>query len=148
MTPFEPAYFPPSWMDKYTLPGTTVVMNNRYQVCLRKAAIVDGKPITSLSIKRRDKKPIRSWRDLLWIKNQLCGEECEAVEIFPPMSKLLDTSNQYWLWVFPEGVSLGLGLGNDTAVVCDGDGSTAPGRNRQQPLPEWYPPPVVLPEEA
>jgi len=124
-----------------------VWMNNRYQVRRRPAGTINGGVLTVLSIKRNDKKPIRNWRDLLWIKNQLCGDECEAVEVFPAMSKLVDTSNQYWLWVLPEGMSFGFGLGNDTPVIVDGDGTTEPGKSRQAPIPDWYPPTIELPEE-
>jgi hypothetical protein len=53
-----------------------------------------------LSIKRIDKAPIRNWRDLQRIKNELCGPECDAVEIFPRESQLVDTANQFHLWVF------------------------------------------------
>ncbi len=151
LTPFERGDFPPhlQWLKM----GGDVWMNNRYQVVMRRAyRLVDLRSISTgeaddgkrcvihLSIKRRDKKPIRSWRDLLWIKNQLCGDECEAVEVFPPMSVLVDTSNQYHLWVLPAGVRIGFDLGNAEPVVHAGDGHTGPGQARQQPLPDWYPP--------
>jgi len=33
------------------------------------------------------------------IKNEIVGPEHEAVELFPAESRLVDTSNQYHLWV-------------------------------------------------
>ena len=51
-----------------------------------------------LSIKRRDKEPIHDWRDLQEIKNQLCGPEIEAMEIYPAESRKVDSANQYHLW--------------------------------------------------
>lgn len=56
-----------------------------------------------LSIKHHDKKAIRDWRHFQRIKNELAGEEREGLEIFPPESQLVDTANQYHLWVLPEG---------------------------------------------
>ncbi len=117
--------------------------NNRYRVWVRH--ISDG--AIHLSIKRHDKKPIRTWRDLQWIKNQLAGEERWAMEVFPPMSKLVDTSNQYHLWVAPQEVPLPPFLGNDSPVVVDGDGTSGWMKPRQQPIPEWYPDPMTE-EEA
>jgi hypothetical protein len=58
-----------------------------------------------LSIKHHDKKAVRDWRHFQRIKNELAGAEREAVEIFPPESQLVDTANQYHLWVLPEGQS-------------------------------------------
>lgn len=68
-----------------------------YQVAVRRW-IEAGTPFFHLSIKRIDKRPLRDWRDLQRIKNQLVGEEVEAVEIFPAESRLTDTANQYHLW--------------------------------------------------
>lgn len=60
---------------------------------------MEGKFI-HLSIKRNDKEPVHDWRDLQTIKNELIGEENEALEIFPAESRLVDMSNQYHLWVY------------------------------------------------
>lgn len=79
-------------------------INSRYQVNIREVTSDNGKPssppVLHLSIKRRDKQPIHDWRDLQRIKNELVGPECEAVEIYPAESRLVDTSNQFHLWVF------------------------------------------------
>lgn len=58
--------------------------------------------MTHLSIRRRDRAPIHDWRDLQIIKNQICGPEREAVELYPAESRLMDAANQYHLWVFDE----------------------------------------------
>lgn len=55
-----------------------------------------------LSIKRIDRSAIRDWRDLQWIKNQIVGVENEGCELYPAESRLLDTANQYHLWVFED----------------------------------------------
>ena len=80
--------------------------NSRYQVLVRKVgneAKGEGWPETIwLSIKRRDKEPIHDWRDLQRIKNDLVGPEHEAVELYPAESRVVDTANQYHLWVFAD----------------------------------------------
>jgi hypothetical protein len=58
--------------------------------------------VVYLSIKTRDKQPRHDWRELQRIKNELVGEEVEAVELYPAESRLVDTSNQYHLYCFPE----------------------------------------------
>jgi len=51
-----------------------------------------------LSIRRNDRKPVTDWRHKQLIKNQLVGEECEGMELYPAESRLVDTANQYHLW--------------------------------------------------
>lgn len=68
--------------------------NGTYQVAVRR---MEG--MTHLSIKRIDKRPSRDWRDFQEIKNIFCGPECNAVEVYPAESRLVDTANQYHLWV-------------------------------------------------
>jgi hypothetical protein len=55
-----------------------------------------------LSIKRHDRRPIHDWRHLQRIKNALVGEQHEAVELYPAESRLVDTANQYHLWVLAD----------------------------------------------
>ena len=59
-------------------------------------------PLVRLTIIRHDSAPVRSWRDLQTIKNTFIGSECEAVEVFPAESRLLDTANEYHLWAHPQ----------------------------------------------
>jgi len=56
-------------------------------------------PYINLDIKRLDGGSDKNWRDFQQIKNELIGPEHEAVELFPAESRLVDTSNQYHLWV-------------------------------------------------
>jgi hypothetical protein len=85
-----------------------VFANDLYQVTVSCFDTGWG-PITHLSIVRRDRSPTHDWRDLQRIKNELCGPEREAVELYPAESRLVDTNNQYHLWVLPEGGVLPLG---------------------------------------
>ena len=82
-----------------------VWLNNRYQVLVRRS--VEEPPfgrMVYLSIKRIDKEPIHDWRDLQRIKTELAGAETYGVELYPAESQVVDTSNQYHLWCFPDFV--------------------------------------------
>jgi hypothetical protein len=69
-----------------------------------------------LSIRRQDHGACRDWRHFQQIKNQLCGEEREALELYPAESRLVDGANQHHLWVMPEHVRIPVGW-NLRAVV-------------------------------
>ena len=76
-------------------------INNLYQVAMRHTTCPMGK-IIHLSIRRHDRKAIHDWRHFQRIKNELCGLEMEAVELYPAHSRLVDAANQYHLWVLAE----------------------------------------------
>jgi len=76
--------------------GCEIWVNDLFQVELRRYP--DSKMI-QLNIRRRDGScDIRDWRHFQAIKNQLVGEECEGVELYPAESRLVDTSNKWHLW--------------------------------------------------
>ena len=81
----------------------SVYMNDRYQV---NCQILDAPfggfvgDVIWLSIKRRDKASVHDWRDLQTIKNLIVGPEHEGFEIYPAESRLVDTANQYHVFVF------------------------------------------------
>ena len=110
-----------------------VYINSQYQVILRKGGELHGLPeIVWLSIKRRDKEPIHDWRDLQEIKNQLVGEECEGMEIYPAESRKADSANQYHLWVFSDP-AFRIPVGFDTRFVLD-DQTAEMGGAKQRPF--------------
>lgn len=78
-----------------------IFVNNFYQVSVfRNDNAGEGWPsMIHLSIKRHDKAAIHDWRDLQRIKNELVGPEHEAVELYPAESRLVDSCNQYHLFV-------------------------------------------------
>lgn len=84
------------------LPYDSIYLNSRYQVNVRK---VDCPPpfgqAVELSIKARDRAPVHDWRDIQRIKNEIVGPHVEAVELFPAEGRLVDTSNQYYVFCFP-----------------------------------------------
>lgn len=75
-----------------------VWLNRWYQVNVSNR----GTGLVHLSIKRRDKQPVTDWRHKQWIKDQLVGPEHEGVELYPAQSRLVDTANQYHLWVWED----------------------------------------------
>jgi hypothetical protein len=74
-----------------------IYLNDTYQVSLRRLG-----EIIHLSIKRIDREPVHDWRELQQIKTELVGPECEAVELYPAESRVIDTANQYHLWAVPD----------------------------------------------
>lgn len=101
--------------------------NDRYLVH------VDRRPdgtVEALSFRRLDRKPIRDWRDMQRIKNELAGYETEAVELFPADSRLMDSANHYWLWCNPPGVLFPIGYNGGLVSNRSAGGS------RQRPIGE------------
>lgn len=84
-----------------------VFVNNLYQVNIEP---LPG-DMAHLIIRRIDRQPIHNWSHFQQIKNALLGEECEAVEIYPPESRLVDAKHHYHLWGFTRpGRTLGIGF--------------------------------------
>ena len=90
-----------------------VFVNDVYTVRIR-----DASPFIQLDIARIDGKPCTNWREFQRIKNELVGPECEGVELFPAESRLVDTANQYHLWVNPMS-AFRFPFGYQTRVVLD-----------------------------
>lgn len=109
------------------MPGWVgVFFNNLYQVSWRE--IGEEHKVDWLCIRRRDSEAIHDWRDLQRIKNELCGTDREAVEIYPAEDRLVDTSNNYHLWVLPRGFRVPFGY--DERDVSD----RPFGANKQRPF--------------
>lgn len=113
------------------IPDSIVVMRNSiYTVQIDECVSAWGE-ITWLSIKRNDRLPIHDWREFQRIKNELCSPTREAFEIYPNESRLVDSSNQYHLWVLPEGAEIPVGYA-ERCVVDHTKASFGPGRNAVQ----------------
>jgi hypothetical protein len=91
--------------------------NGKYQVIVR----AEQEGWEWLSIKRKDREVIHDWRELQEIKNAICGEEREAVELYPAESRLVDSSNQFHLWVLPKGEMFPFGYGKRLVVKGHND---------------------------
>ncbi len=59
-----------------------------------------------LAIKRVDKTPIRSWRELQDIKNDVAGIDAVEIEIYRRECEVTDIANSYPIWVMRDDVDL------------------------------------------
>lgn len=109
--------------------ATEIWKNDLYQVQLRRLA----NDVVHLNIRRVDGGPIlRDWRHFQQIKNELVGEECEAIEIYPAESRKVDTANKFHLFAIADPTfrfPLGDIFGNKRDVSYE-SGSTPGTRQR------------------
>lgn len=103
-----------------------VYVNSLYTVV--RTTDPDSDAVT-LSIRRNDREAVHDWRHLQRIKNELLGPDCEAVELYPAESRLVDTANQYFLWGVADP-TFHFPLGFAQRLVSDGEGSTSKARQR------------------
>lgn len=87
-------------------------MNSSYVVVKYKPETMEGcpHPVTHLSIRSIDRSARHDWRDFQAIKDQLMGEDAEAVELYPARARLLDAANQFHLWCLPPGCRFPVGF--------------------------------------
>ncbi len=103
--PLKPVDYPPDGMEVWE--------NDLYEVTVRTHK--EGWPLgggnwVQIGICCVDGEPRHDWRDFQAIKNQLCGEEWEAVELYPAESRLVDPSNYYILFCAPK-IPIGINHG-------------------------------------
>lgn len=137
-TASEVGGYPLTWAqakEQYNrLLGDEIWVNDEYQVNLSRMPAQGGVPaLVHLSIKRLDKRPARDWRDFQEIKNQLVGEECEGVELYPAESRMVDLANQFHLWCIEEsGQQFPFGMDAGKRMVSDVAGGGAVQRPRNE----------------
>jgi hypothetical protein len=105
-------------------------INDTYTVTLRRRedkVFGTRQGMVQLGIHSLDGTARHDWRDFQGIKNQLVGAECEAFELYPAESRLLDPSNYYSLWCFPGLKRIKIGV-EDGRRVVDADQAIAPQR--------------------
>ena len=87
-------------------PGLTrAFMNNRYVVMIYDDVKTTHGAAIRVMVQKHDNTPITfHWREMFKINNELFGAETVAVEYYPALSKLVDTHNIYWMFIYPEGV--------------------------------------------
>lgn len=73
--------------------------NNKYIVQVKYKVPIKGKFYTRVMTRRSDSEPILSWTDLYRIKNEIFGEEVEAIQFLPKVSELVDVANLYWFFI-------------------------------------------------
>ena len=52
---------------------------------------------------------LRDWRDFQSIKNDICGDDRCAIEMYPEEYRVVDLDNVFHLWVLPEDVHIPIG---------------------------------------
>ena len=114
-----------------------ILRNEDYQVNVK--FLEKGKGYAGwvwLSIKRTDKDAIHDWRELQKIKNEICGEDREGVELYPAEKRLVDTSNQFHIFVMPNGDVFPFGYGGRMIVKGHDDFVEGKGGSKQRPFDE------------
>jgi hypothetical protein len=76
-----------------------MTMAPRFQNDTYDVMVMEDSPFVHLVIHRHDWEACVDWREFQQIKNELVGPECEAMDLYPAESRLVDTSNAYHLWV-------------------------------------------------
>lgn len=114
-----------------------VFLNDTYQVNVQPAPRPEH-PFIHLSIKRRDRAPIHDWRDLQAIKNMIVGPEFEAIELYPAESRLVDTANQYHLWVLATGGRYPVGFAEGRVTRNGAEPKHPDDKSVQRPAPGRY----------
>lgn len=130
-TPFQSATFPNGTEQALVENDPAYVgvfLNNLYQVTMREVKGTDFGDVLWLCIVRRDRTHTHDWRHLQRIKNELVGPEHEAMELYPAESRLVDTNNQFHLWVFEKGKVIPLGY-KDRDVCTEVEG-----KHKQRPF--------------
>lgn len=105
--------------------------NDRYSCSVRrykKGFFLGNSRYVMLGITAKDDTAQHDWRDFHACKNDLCGPEWEAIELYPAESRLQDQSNRFYLWCVPKGV---LRFGGTTRDVRTPANALAP----QRPFP-------------
>lgn len=74
-----------------------------------------GGPYAQIGISCVDGEPRHDWRDMQRIKNDVCGDTWEAIELYPSEDRLLDPSNYYILWAAP-AIQIGMHEGRTLAT--------------------------------
>jgi hypothetical protein len=66
--------------------------------------------IRHLGIRTFREVMLNRFYDLMSVKNQICGEDCVAVQVYPKESEIMDDANMVHLFVFPPGFRVPLTL--------------------------------------
>lgn len=83
-----------------------IFQNNLYRAVVRRMS--NG--MIHISFRNMENSTEIPWKHKQQIKNDICGKEREAIELFPAMSRIVDAANQYHLWVYPEGYIIPTGF--------------------------------------
>lgn len=76
-----------------------------------------------LAIHDRRRTARHDWREFQRIKSELLGPEREAVELYPAESRVIDTSNEFHVWVLGVGDRWPFGFDGGRHVLDDPHGT-------------------------
>jgi len=114
--------FVPVNVDAATMRQTGIsalLANNLYSVVIKSRVCdafrgSDGKPLpmANLAIRRNpndERRDVDIWADLQRVKNEILGENIEALELYPSEERRID-GEEYHLWCLPEGIKVPFGF--------------------------------------
>lgn len=94
----------PEQLSESKLNLLSAFWNNRYSVQVNQGVFIPEIGVCyRIMIRDNLARPIHNWHDFQRIKNELFGEEFEAIELYPKQSQLVDDANIYHLWILPQG---------------------------------------------
>ena len=106
-------------LDRYKSEPKKRYLNYYYKVTMVDHPWGEGM-LRDLSVTHRDGGTGRDWRDYQQIKNDLIGKECEAVELYPADSRLVDSADSFHLWgIADEEFRFPLGFGDRLVTDCE-----------------------------
>ena len=77
--------------------------NDRYTVSVTFKDNRKREGYLEIGVHNHNRTTIVPWAHMQQIKNEVAGPEREAVMIYPAESRLVDTANEYWIYVYPTG---------------------------------------------
>lgn len=128
----------PAWTPLQSLTmhrGVPVYGNSRYEVHQDPPVQTPLGRVVHLSVKQLGEgefRYLRDWRDYQKIKNELVGPEFQAIELFPPEEHVVDSADQFHLWVLLDTV-LPIGYFEGRRVSDTPPGGAGSQRPREEP---------------
>jgi|21_taG_2_1085346.scaffolds.fasta_scaffold00304_49 hypothetical protein len=112
-------------LKQYKKEPKKLYQNSYYKVTMRDVPWADGFILRHLSVTHTDGGTGRDWRDYQQIKNDLIGKECEAVELYPADSRLVDSADSFHLWgVTDEKFRFPVGFDDRLVSDCEREAGT------------------------
>lgn len=96
--------------------GETFWANSHYLVIKRLFKVGDEFHGAHLSMRTVENDVRHDWREMQRVKNELLGEDWEAVELYPAERRVVDMANQFHLFGFPHEIPIGFPVTDPEAV--------------------------------
>ena len=120
-TSWLPAEYPEDAQDLLDSIGGKIrysFINSRYQVDLEPFDHPLFGQTVKVGIKDHWRTARHDWRDFQRIKNELVGPQFDAIELYPAEDRLVDTANQYYMFVF---LNTRIPIGWNDRLVAEGN---------------------------